>query len=174
MKPYLLLLTFIPIILTSCSSKQIGTSTKTFPPISLTNHFEYFSAQKCPLLGTAFLLKYDKDTFAITAKHTMAFLKPDSSKTLTTEHFIKKWTMSPLNKENEMLIVKQLLNEDKNEELKSRKKFETDWLVFSIDANTTNVKPLELRETTMQQGEKCYAVGWTRHMKDGDQRVFEF
>lgn len=165
----------IVIILFSCSDAKIGVSDKQFPPISLVNHYEYFSGEhKFHQLGTAFLLKYRNDTFAITTKHTLAVLKPDSIKNLTLENFITKWTMSPLNKENEKVVIDKLLNEDKDEEIKSRKKFKTDWLVFSIKENSANVVPLEFRETPLIKGEKFYAVGWTRHMKEGDQRVYEF
>ncbi|NJO92188.1 MAG: hypothetical protein HC831_26885 [Chloroflexia bacterium] len=66
------------------------------------NHYEYFNGEhEFKQLGTAFLLKYKNDTFAITAKHILAVIKPDSLKNLTLESFVKAWTMRPLNKENE-------------------------------------------------------------------------
>lgn len=165
----------LALTLISCSESKIGVSEKQFPPISLVNHYEYYSGEhKHNQLGTAFLLKYRNDTFAITAKHMLAFLKPDSIKKLTLDNFISKWTMSPLNKRNEVVVIDKLLNEDKNEELKSKEKFKTDWLIFSIKENNANVQPLEFRETPLNKGEKCYAIGWTRHMKEGDQRVYEF
>lgn len=171
-KIYYLLFIFA---LASCSKAQFSESPKQFPSTSLINHFEYFEGEhKFYQLGTAFLIKYKNDTFAITAKHILAVLKPDSSKNLTLENFIKTWTMRPLNKENEIVIVDKLLNEDEKESLKSKKLYEKDWLVFSIKENNANVIPLEFRENPLIKGEKLYAIGWTRHMKEGNQRVYEF
>lgn len=174
MKKILYYLLFI-IAVASCSKVKISVSPKQFPPTSLINHYEYFEGEhKFNQLGTAFLLKFKNDTFAITAKHILAVLKPDSSKNLTLDNFIKSWTMSPLNKENEIVIVDKLLNEDKNESLKSKTLHEKDWLVFSIKENKANVIPLEFREKPLVKGEKLYAIGWTRLMKEGNQRVYEF
>lgn len=162
-------------MLCSCSKAKVAVSDKQFPPISLVNHYDYYSGEhKYHQLGTAFLLKYRNDTFAITTKHTLAFLKPDSIKNLTLDNFIKTWTMHPLNKENEVVITDRLLNEDKSESLKGKDKFVKDWLVFSIKENNAKVTPLEFREAPLKKGEKLYAVGWTRHMKEGEQRVYEF
>lgn len=159
----------------SCSKAKVSVSDKKFPPTSLINHFEYFDGEhEFHQLGSAFLLKYKNDTFAITAKHILAILKPDGMKNLTIDNFIKKWTMSPLNKENEIVIIDKLLNEDKSENLKSKTQFEKDWLVFSIKENRSTVIPLEFRETPLVKGEKLYIIGWTRHMKEGAQRVYEF
>ena len=166
---------FLVIVFASCSKAEISVSGKQFPSISLINHYEYFQGKhEFTKLGTAFLLKYKNDTFAITAKHTLAVIKPDSLKNLTLENFVKTWTMSPLNKENEKVIVDKLLNENKNESLKSETLYEKDWLVFSIKENKSTVLPLEFREKPLIKGEKLYAIGWTRHMKEGDQRVYEF
>ena len=166
---------FFIVAFASCSTAIVSVSEKQFPSISLINHFEYFKGEhEFKQLGTAFLLKYKNDTFAITAKHILAFIKPDSSKNLTLENYVKVWTMSPLNKENEIVIVDKLLNEHKNESLKAETLYEKDWLAFSIKANRANVIPLEFREKPLVQGEKLYVIGWTRNMKEGDQRVYEF
>ena len=174
MKKLFYFLLFI-IAITSCSKAKVSVSDKKFPPISLINHFKYFSGEhEFNQLGTAFLLKYKNDTFAITAKHILDILKPDSIKNLTLENFIKSLTMSPLNNENETVIIDKLLNEDKSEKLNPKTLFEKDWLVFSIKENKSNVLPLEFRDTPLVKGEKLYIVGWTRHMKEGSQRVYEF
>jgi len=159
----------------SCSKATVSVSEKQFQSIGLINHYEYFKGEhEFKQLGTAFLLKYKNDTFAITAKHILAVLKPDSAKNLTLENFVKTWTMSPLNKENEIVIVDKLLNENKTESLKSERLYEKDWLVFSIKENSAKVIPLEFREKPLVKGEKLYAIGWTRHMSEGNQRVYEF
>lgn len=166
---------FFIVAFSSCSKAIVSVSERQFPSISLINHYEYFeSGHEFKQLGTAFLLKYNNDTFAITAKHILAVLKPDSSKYLTLDNFIKSWTMVPLDKENEIVLVDKLLNEDKNESLKAKTLYDKDWLVFSIKENRSRVMPLEFREKPLLKGEKLYTIGWTRHMKEGDQRVYEF
>ena len=166
---------FFIIAFASCSTAIISVSEKQFPSTSLINHYEYFKGEhEFKQLGTAFLLKYRNDTFAITAKHILAVLKPDSSKNLTLENFVKAWTMSPLNKENEIVTVDKLLNENKNESLKSETLYEKDWLAFSIKENRSNVIPLEFREKPLVKGEKLFVIGWTRNMKEGNQHVYEF
>ncbi|MBL7968053.1 MAG: trypsin-like serine protease [Prolixibacteraceae bacterium] len=169
--PYL----FFIVVFASCSKAIVSVSEKQFPSTSLINHYEYFKDEhEFKQLGTAFLLKYKTDTFAITAKHILAVIKPDSLKNLTLDNFVKVWTMSPLNNENEIVTVDKLLNENKNESLKSETIYENDWLAFSIKENRANVIPLEFREKPLVKGEKLYVVGWTRHMKEGNQRVYEF
>lgn len=46
--------------------------------------------------------------------------------------------------------------------------------MFNIKENRSNVIPLEFRDTPLIIGEKLYVIGWTRHMKEGAQRVYEF
>lgn len=168
-------LLFIILALISCSKAKVAVSDKKFPAITLINNYEYFEGKhEFKQLGCAFLLKYKTDTFAITAKHILAILKTDSAKSLIIENFVKKWTMTPLNNENEVVVVDKLLNENKEENLKSKKIYEKDWLLFSIKENKTNVIPLEFREKPLIKGEKLFVVGWTRHMKGGNQRVYEF
>lgn len=174
MKDRFLYLSIIALLF-SCTQAKVSVSNKQFPPVSLVNRYEFVDGMhEYNQLGTAFLLKYKKDTFAISAKHILAVLKPDSIKNLTLENYIKSWKMSPLSKENETVVVDKLLNEDKSESLKSKKLFENDWLIFSIKENNSKVVPLEFRETSLTRGEKLYVVGWTRQMKEGDQRVYEF
>ncbi len=84
---YLIILT----VLVSCSKAKISVSDKQFPPVGLVNHYEYFDGNHMyNQLGTAFLLKYQKDIFAITAKHILAVLKPDSIKNVSLENFIRR------------------------------------------------------------------------------------
>ena len=174
MKKILYYLFFI-LVFASCSKAKISVSPKQFPPTSLVNHYEYVGGEhQFSQLGTAFLLEYKGDTFAISAKHILAVLKPDSLYNLTLDNFIEKWTMSPLDKENEVVVIDKLLNEDKGESLKSKTLHDKDWLVFSIKENKANVIPLKFREKPLVKGEKLYVIGWTRHMTEGSQRVYEF
>ncbi len=168
---------FIPVVflvLHSCESK-IGESSKKFPPISLINKVEFYNPKyDWDKIGCGFLLKYKTDTFVVTAQHILKWAKTDSMKYLTIDGFVKKWSLRQLNKENESVIADALLNENKTQKIKSDYRFTDDWLVFSIKENHSKIQPVEMRETPLKKGEKLYVVGWTRHMTEGEQRVYEF
>lgn len=169
-----LLFALFPLFIFSCTSKK-STSDKHFPPISLINKIEFFdSARNRDKLGCGFLLKYRQDTFAVTAKHILSVAKTDSMKYLTIDKYISKWSMRPLNKEDESVVVDKLLNENKKEKINAKDRFTNDWMVFSIRKNKSHVQPVEFRTTPLVKGEKLYIVGWTRHETEGPQRVYEF
>lgn len=167
----------LPVILSvmcSCGSKTT-ISTKKFSPISLINKVEFFDPQyDWDKIGCGFLLKYKTDTFVVTAQHILKFARTDSMKYLTIKGFVKKWSLHQLNKENERVIVDDLLNENKAQKIKPDYRFTEDWLVFSIKENNSKVQPVEMRETPLIKGEKLYIVGWTRHMTEGEQRTYEY
>jgi hypothetical protein len=66
------------------------------------------------------------------------------------------------------------LNENKAEILADKSTYTDDWLLFSLKANYSKVKALEVRATPLVPGEKLYVIGWTRKMESGKQRVYEF
>lgn len=164
----------ILIVFSSCDKPE-KLSTKTFPPVSLINKVDFVEPDKdWDNIACAFLLKYHEDTFAVTAKHILNVIKTDSMKYLTIDGFIKDWSFRQLSKDDECVVAEKLLNQDLSEILSSKTVFQNDWLVFSIKSNKSIVKPLEFRETPLKKGEKLYVVGWTRKMKEGDQRIYEF
>jgi len=168
-------LVFIIIIIVLGNNVQGQVSSIKFPPISLINKLEFYNSENdWDRIGCGFLLKYREDTFAITAKHVLAVAKPDSMKYLSLDGYVKRWTLRPLNNETENVVVDALLNEDKKVTLRSRQIFMDDWLVFTIKENNSNAQPVEFRETPLKKGERLYVVGWTRHMSEGEQRVYEF
>ena len=162
-------------ILTASCSGQENTSKKKFESITLVNKIDFvdpkFDQTK---FSCGFLIKYNKDTLAVTAKHLLKFIKSDNMNTLTFENNIKSWSLYPLDKKTEMVVCDKLLNENKSEQLEAKSTYENDWLVFSIKKNSSKVKPLEIRTSPLVAGEKLYAVGWTRTMEEGPQRVYEF
>lgn len=171
---HLILISVLFLVLISCSSK-VGLSEKKFPSIALVNKIELNDTTKSwDKIGSGFLLKYRNDTFVVTAKHLLAFAKTDSVKYLTLDFSIKRWTLSPLGKEDEMVVINKLLNENKAENIKSKNRFKNDWLLFSIAENRSSVKPVEFRDSPLVVGEKLYVVGWTRDKTEGEQTVYEF
>jgi len=172
MKLTLLLSLFI--LFNSCSNQE-KVSKKTFDEITLVNKIQFYDSKLDQShFSCGFLLKHKNDVYAVTAKHLLKIIKPENMKTLSFDNYIKKWSLYPLNKPNEVVITNTLLNENKTELLEDTSAYTDDWLVFSIKENNSKVKALEARATPLVAGEKLYAVGWTRKMENGPQRVYEF
>ncbi|WP_231426652.1 trypsin-like serine protease [Pedobacter sp. Leaf250] len=158
----------------NCFSQE-KVSSKKFEEITLLNRIDFIESKyDQPKFGCGFLLKYKQDTFAITAKHLLKFIKSDEMKGVSFDNGIKKWSMFPLLKPAENVVVEKLLNENKNEPITEKTTYEDDWLIFSLKENHSKAKPLEFREKPLIQGEKFFVVGWTRKMESGEQRVYEF
>ncbi|MDI3322364.1 trypsin-like serine protease [Pinibacter soli] len=169
---------FVFAILVSLSTvgcSQEKTSAKQFDNIALVNKIDFNNPQfDKSQFGCAFLVQYGKDTFAITAKHLLKVMKTDEMKTVSLTNSVKSWSLySPENKE-EFVVCDKLVNENNSQSLDAKPAHDDDWLVFSINNNHSKVKPLQIRTTPLAAGEKLYAIGWTRKMEDGPQRVYEF
>ena len=165
---------FLLLIITSCTGQE-KVSNKNFEEIALVNKIDFFDPKlDQSRFSCGFLLEFNNTTYAVTAKHLLKFIKPDNMKTLTFENNIKSWSMYSLEKNNEIVICDQLLNENKSERLESKSTYVNDWLIFSVKENHSKVKPLQIRNTPLITGEKLYVVGWTRKMESGKQRVYEF
>jgi len=165
---------FILVFLYSCSSQE-KVSQKEFSAISLINRIDFFDPKlNQPRFCTAFLLQYNNDTFAVTAKHLLKIIKPPQMKALSFDGFIKNWVLFPLDKKDDTIITSKLLNQNTAASLDDKAIYDNDWLVFSIQSNHSTVKPLQARTTPLVPGEKLYVIGWTRKMETGKQRVYEF
>lgn len=157
-----------------CYGQEIS-SNKIFKEIALVNGIEFINPKyDQPKFSCGFLIKYNNETFAVTAKHILKIIKPEKMTTLSLDNYIKNWVLYPLNNKSEIVICDKLLNEDKSELLEAKSTYDNDWLVFSIKQNSSSIIPLEMRNTPLIQGEKLYVVGWTRTMENGPQRVYEF
>lgn len=162
------------IVMTSCFGQE-KVSTKTFEEITLVNKIDFFDSKlDQPKFSCGFLLQYNNETYAVTAKHLLKHIKPENMKTLSFENHIKSWSLYPLEKKSEIVTCDKLLNENKSENLEAKSTYDNDWMVFSIKENLSKVKPLQIRTTPLIAGEKIYVVGWTRKMESGNQRVYEF
>ncbi|WP_281336093.1 trypsin-like serine protease [Flavobacterium eburneipallidum] len=162
------------LLLTSCFGQE-KVSTKTFDDIALVNKIDFFDSKlNQEKFSCGFLLQHNNETYAVTAKHLLKHIKPESMKTLSFENNIKSWSLYPLENKSELVTCDKLLNENKSENLEAKSTYDNDWLVFSIKENSSKVKPLQIRTTPLIAGEKIYVVGWTRTMESGKQRVYEF
>jgi hypothetical protein len=165
---------FLLVFLYSCSSQE-KVSQKVFEDISLTSRIDFFDPKlNQPRFCTGFLLQYNKDTFAVTAKHLLKIIKPPQMNTLSFDGFIKNWVLFPLDKKEDTIVTTKLLNQNPAAQLDDKSIYDNDWLVFSIGSNHSTVKPLQARTTPLIPGEKLYVIGWTRKMESGKQRVYEF
>lgn len=167
---------FISILVISCSStKNLSTT-----PIGLINNVSYTDAKfDNPNASNGFLVKHDKKTYAITAKHILMIAKSDKMKFVDFAGELKEWKMYPKNDSTSYVVLDELLNPNQKDSLTwsyMDTNWDTynDWLVFSIKENNTKHKPLKFRKTPLMKGEKVYAVGWSYGDKTGAQRVYEY
>jgi hypothetical protein len=173
MKPICFFVFFVPFV-SSCSGQE-KVSAKVFDEIALVNAIQFYNSKfDQQRFSCGFLLKYNTDTFAVTAKHLLKVIKPEEMTTLSFANIIKSWSLYPLDRKNEVVITDSLLNENKGEHLADKSTYTDDWLLFSLKENHSKVKTLEVRATPLVPGEKLYVIGWTRKMESGQQRVYEF
>lgn len=165
---------FLLLVISGCSGQE-KLSAKKFPDIALVNRIDFYNPKfDQPRFSCGFLLQYHSDTFAVTAKHLLKFIKPDGMATLSFENAVKNWIFYPLTKKEDSIVTEKLLNENKTALLADASIYEDDWLVFSIRQNHSTVQALQVRTTPLVTGEKLYVIGWTRKMETGEQRVYEF
>ncbi|MBO2009955.1 trypsin-like serine protease [Hymenobacter negativus] len=165
---------FLLLLSASCSAQE-RTSTKVFPEIALTNRIDFVDPHfDQPRFSCGFLLAHNQDTFAITARHLLKFIKTKEMTRLSLGNSIKSWSLFSLPTKDKSVVTKRLLNENTAASLEDKATYDDDWLVFSLRSNHTTVKPLVFRTAPLQPGETLYVVGWTRRMEEGPQRVYEF
>src|SRR5688572_13255364 len=129
------LFSFIVILNSGCSGQE-KVSQKIFEEITLVNKIEFLNSKfDQSRFSCGFLLQYNNDTFAVTAKHLLKIIKPDEMKTLSFENIIKSWSLYPLTKKDEVVVTDKLLNQNKSELLEKKSTYDNDWLIFSLKEN---------------------------------------
>jgi hypothetical protein len=129
-----------------------------WPQISAINDTPF---KKERFAGNAFILRYDGELYAVTAKHVLLLAK--DKQVLTTDlpsELIAKWSMHPNGRANAALKLRRLLNGDASEPIDDQV-VERDWLFFEIAENHSNLKPLNIRKNRLSAGETLYVVGCT-------------
>lgn len=167
---------FGAILVVSCSSiKRLQKR-----PIGLINNVSYIDSEfDNPNASNGFLVQYNSDVYAITAKHVLLISKTDKMKFVDFEGDLEQWKMHPKNDSTSYVIADKLLNTNKKDSLTwsyldSNWDTYNDWLVFSIKQNKTNHKPLRFRKKTLKKGELLYVIGWSYKDTIGVQRVYEY
>lgn len=147
---------------------------KDWPNIAMINNVEYKNPKfNNEIAGCAFLIEYKGDTLAVTCKHSLWVAKSDKMKYVDFEGSLKSWVMHPKNDLSKKIIADELININ-NEELIGENNLNSDWLIFKIKENKTDIKPLTIRSSPLIKGEKLFEVGWSFKDKTGPQRVNEY
>lgn len=149
-------------------------------PIGLINKISFFDTEyNVPVAANGFLVRFEKRTYAITAKHLLVMAKTPKMQFVDFEGELKEWKMHPKNDSTQFVILDKLLNSNRTDSLTwsfMNTHWDTynDWLIFSIKENEWNHPPLEFRKKPLTAGEKLFIVGWTYNDEEGEQRVYEF
>jgi len=138
-----------------------------WPQIALVNEFNFKDGSRpedtsVSYVGSAFLIRYEEEIFAVTVKHTLfvAWRKLDNKVSLADK--LDRWMMYPKNERNNCFKVGPLVNEDPEEKIQDGYQngvLQRDWLVFKVDALHPGIYPLSIRSTPVVQHEKVYVMG---------------
>jgi hypothetical protein len=164
------------VVMLSCSSRESLQNT----PIGLINNVSYTdSSFDNPNASNGFLVAYENETYAITAKHILMIAKTTHMTFVDFEGSLKAWRMHPKNDNNSYVVIDELLSTNRKDSLTwnyMNTNWDTynDWLVFSVKENKTTHKPLKFRKKPLKKGESLYAVGWSYKDSIGKQRVYEY
>ncbi len=172
----ILALIFVVTLFIRCSSVvNLQTS-----HIALINNVSYNNAAyNNTNASNGFLVKYKKETYAITAKHILLIAKTDKMDFVDFEGELKEWKMHPKNDSTAYVTIDKLLNANRTDSLTWDYMFSNwesydDWLVFSIKENKAKNSPLKFREKPLQKGDLLYAIGWAYSDTTGSQRIYKY
>ncbi len=149
-------------------------------PIGLINKVSFKNSSfDNPNASNGFLVSYEDQTYAITAKHILMISKTDKMQFIDFEGELKEWRMHPKNDKTNYVIMDQLLNPNRKDSLTWDYMYSNwdtydDWLIFSIKENKTKHKALTFRKTPLEKGERLYAIGWSYSDTTGAQRRYEY
>lgn len=108
--------------------------------------------------GNGFLVEYNNELFAVTVKHVLFEAKTPKIKAVSLAGEVTKWTIHPLNQPDNLVHLGELLNDNPDETL-DMNILNSDWLVFNVKANHSNLRPLRIRHEPLRVGEMVTAYG---------------
>lgn len=130
--------------------------TAQWPQISAINDAPFQQEQ---FAGNGFLLEYKKKLYAVTAKHIFILIKSDKISSIDIgDDLLSQWTMHPNGDKKNVITLGRLRNADPTEAIDFNI-VEKDWLFFDVAKNNSRLRPLHLRETSLQPGEKVFIAG---------------
>jgi len=144
-----------------------------FPAIAMVNHVEFSdSAANNPLAGCSFLVKDGGLLLAVTCKHALWVAKSAAMKGVHFEGTLKEWRMQRKDDTTKFVLMDTLVNADRTEAI-GEQNVDSDYLVFTIRENRSDVTPLTLRRTPLRKGEPVYILGWSFSDRTGPQRTYK-
>ncbi len=142
-----------------------------WPQITMINQIEY-TDKNHPIAGCGFLLDTGDEILAATAKHVLVYFKSANMKTVSFDNTLRLWRMFPKDNPDDVVVVGELINEDK-QELLGDAPVGQDWLLFTLKERSPDIQPLKMRSGPIQEGETVYIVGWRYSDKDCSQVIYE-
>ncbi len=133
--------------------------------IYMTNEVHFKNEDQLKYLGSGFLVKYQKEMYACTAKHIVTKTKR-LTKRVKAKHLneaMTSWTMFPRFKEQKKVRLGQLIN---------NYKMDSEWWLLEVEKATKFTKAMEIREAAVQVGEKVYFVGCPYAEQDCKQNIY--
>lgn len=122
-----------------------------------------------PFVGNGFLIKYKKQLFAVTVKHTLLEAKTKDMTHVVLKNHVKEWRIHPNHRPNQFVQLGKLLNSNPSEKI-DMKVLNKDWLVFEVKQNNSPLALLTLRDTPLTKGEQVTAYGCSYHAKENCQQ----
>ena len=151
---------------------RIGVSSldwiKKLPKYSAKNQLSFYNkAYDKAFVGNGFILAHKDRFYAVTVKHALLEAKTPQMQHVSIEQHIQQWSLAQHRGAAAPIVLGPLLNADPGE-LIDMSVLQRDWLVFELDQAQAKgfLKPLRLRETALNQGERLVAIGCSYAAKD--------
>jgi hypothetical protein len=141
-----------------------------WPRITLVNQITYTDTHH-PIAGCSFLIRIEDEVLAATAKHILVYFKSGSMEGVDFRGTLEAWKAFPKDRPEDVVLFDRLINGDPDEPI-DRIPADRDWLLFTVAERSGNIRPLELRNTPLEEGERVYIVGWRYSDKDCPQVVY--
>ena len=127
--------------------------------VSGINNVSFYDAQyNNHFAGNGFLIEYQQKLYAVTVKHALFEAKTPDVDSASIEGHVRQWLIHPNGKSDESVVMGKLLNASEAEKL-GMNILQSDWLVFEVSQNNSNLTPLTLRDTPLESGEPVTAYG---------------
>lgn len=133
------------------------------PKYSAKNQLNFYNkAYDKAFVGNGFVISHRNKLYAVTVKHALLEAKAPQMEHVSIEQHIQQWSLAQHQGTATPIVLGQLLNADASEPI-DMSVLQRDWLVFELEPSQLKgmLKPLTLRETALNKGERLIAVGCT-------------
>lgn len=116
-------------------------------------------------VGSAFLLRHQNQTYAVTAKHVLLETMDQGVDSISISDHVSEWQLQPFNENTGVVKLGQLLNEDSDQTL-DISVLGDDWLLFAVASNQSSLMPLKLAEQPLKTGDAITVYGCSYSNQD--------